>query len=391
MQARIRTRTTSKHAVQFSVIFASYCLLIQSSFAFTHYSPSATTRVITSVRTRRSQFAHISKRLIINKTNEQPNPSHLFLSKPSEDTTTNAISRIQEKVSSGSPWQFTLFLSLAGAALGPFLDSYHSAFHVLQYDSPIEITLWGTTEHPALITSWWVPFLFGIAGCLIGWLYILYDAVFTVSTSRDDNIPSAVKILIGISCFTLQYWLSGILVASGVDRTTILNVMSVLAAAGFLALDQTFAGLIVSASTAIGGPFIEVGLLSLSRTGILGEYGYHYLDPGETGYFPLWIAPVYFLGGPAVGNLARGVWSALKAEKTVRAKTSGCMVCKDTRCVNCPNCDAMGRYQAIGGRVVTCTSCRGRGFVICRACFAWYDEDPNDIEAIREIMSKMPD
>lgn len=285
---------------------------------------------------------------------------------------------------------FSVLVALAGAALGPFLDSYHSLFGVLIYDTPITARLWGDTVHPALVTSWWVPELFGLAGFIIGWLYILLDILLEIKDAKSPSVP---RILIGISIFTLQYWLSGVLYQSGVDRTTILNVMSVMAATGFVTLDGSLSGLVTSAATAVGGPLIEVGLLTLSRIGILGESGYHYTDLGETGFFPLWIAPVYFLGGPAVGNLARGIWNGL-SESVEDAKPkapAGCQVCDDTRRVPCPNCDGAGQYVAMGGRPVTCTSCRGRGFVICRACFAYYGEDPNDIQAIREKMSRMPD
>ena len=68
-----------------------------------------------------------------------------------------------------------------------------------------------------------------------------------------------------------------------------------------LVLDGSIAGFVTSAATALGGPLIEVGLVSMSRAGIMPG-GYHYNDLGETGFFPLWIVPVYFLGGPAVGT-----------------------------------------------------------------------------------------
>jgi hypothetical protein len=303
-------------------------------------------------------------------------------------------------------------MALAGAALGPFLDSFHSAFGVLQYDQPLTAALWGSVEHPALITTLWVPELFGLAGFLIGWLYILLDNAGledTKNTSRSRagtptpakattlTAPSPPKILMGISYFTFQYWLSGLLYHDGVDRSTILQIESLLAAAGFVALDQSFAGFLTSTATALGGPLIEAGLLSMSRDGNMFGYGYHYSDLGETGFFPLWILPVYFLGGPAVGNLARGIWQALGKELPVTETNDepieppGCLVCKDTRRVPCPNCEGIGNYVAMGGRTVVCTSCRGRGFVICRACFDCYGEDPNDIEAIRELVSRMPD
>ena len=339
---------------------------------------------------------------------------------------------------------FSLIMILCGAALGPFLDSFHSAFGVLQYDEPITAALWGTASNPALITAWWVPVLFGVAGWLIGWLYIIWD--FVLQTDGDNRIqqlsnqpavqnitnPSPPKILIGISIYTFQYWLSGVLVATeAFDRTSILNLMSLYAAVLFVVLDGSLAGFIVSATTALGGPLIEVGLLSIARSGLMPG-GYHYNDLGETGFFPLWIIPVYFLGGPAVGtycycpvihtqstffcslvtgpcvlinapisigNLARGFWNVLTPEATsfetpVNAQATtkpGCKVCDDTRCVPCPNCDGIGDYTAMGNRRVKCTSCAGRGFVICRACFSDYDEDPYDIESIRERMKRMPD
>jgi hypothetical protein len=204
-----------------------------------------------------------------------------------------------------------------------------------------------------LITAWWVPPLFGLAAFLIGWLYILLDAylVEDPDTRRQVQSPSASKILVGISMFTFQYWLSGAMYQAGIDRTTILNVMSAAAVSGFWFLDQTFAGLLTSLATAVGGPLIEVALLTLFKNNDIFFHGtgYHYTDPGETGLFPLWIAPVYFLGGPANGNLARGYWTwlsnTLNVEEDNRESKSdsrpkeppGCTVCGDTRQVPCPN------------------------------------------------------
>jgi len=100
--------------------------------------------------------------------------------------------------------------------------------------------------------------------------------------------------------------------ASGYDRTVILAVMTVLSIGGFVSFDNTKAGLVTSLATAVGGPLIEVGLITF----LVGHGGYHYTDLGETGFFPLWIVPVYFLGGPAVGNLSRGIWNALTTNES---------------------------------------------------------------------------
>ena len=234
-----------------------------------------------------------------------------------------------------------------------------------------------------------------------GWLYILLDASL-LETSDARRRPSPPQTLAGISFFTLQYWLSGILVqTAALDRTGILNLMSVLAAVGFLALDGTISGLVVSLATCLGGPLIEAGLITATTHNMLSS-GYHYSDLGETGFFPLWILPVYFLGGPANGNLARGFWNALsgppggegadaptKQQRT--ADREACDECRGARRSACPTCDGVGTYLAMGNRVVECTSCNGRGYVMCRSCFDLYDDDPYDIEGIRDIMNRMPD
>jgi hypothetical protein len=118
--------------------------------------------------------------------------------------------------------------------------------------------------------------------------------------------------------------------------------MTLSAVFGFWLLDNSIAGLITSSATAIGGPLIEVVLITLSKDGSLFDgKGYHYNDLGETGFFPLWIVPVYFLGGPANGNLARGLWkwisSSFSLPLTNRSEVASCVVCNDTRCVSCPN------------------------------------------------------
>lgn len=179
---------------------------------------------------------------------------------------------------------FSVWMVFCGAMLGPFLDSYHSAFGVLQYDTPIKVSEIGLT------TAWWVPELFGLAGFIIGWLYILLDELLSTSSASTDNknTPSPPMILVCISFFTLQYWLSGVLYQASFDRGTILMIMSILSAIGYISFDASISGLLASLATAVGGPLIEIGLIwTLSGSGT----GYHYTDAGETGFFPLWISP----------------------------------------------------------------------------------------------------
>lgn len=345
-----------------------------------------------------------------------------------ETTPTTQIETLLDSIKSNPKKSiyFSTLMTLCGAALGPFLDSYHSLFGVLSYETPLVFPILGSVvdgspELLTCVTTYWVPPLFGLAGFIIGWLYIGLDAALVVGKENDDVVddsnnpnaqqqqqqlhPTIPKVLVGISYFTFQYWLSGILFAHGVERTPILILMSSLAAGGFYALDGTLSGFITSAATAIGGPLIEVGLIS----SLSGSWGYHYNDAGETGFFPLWIIPVYFLGGPANGNLARAFWNALgdDSDTTTTAKSMiaydeegevptmpvrkriACSDCQGTRAVQCPNCDD-GTYVTYGERVV-CKACRGKGMVICRSCFSSYGDDPNDIENIRRIMDQILD
>lgn len=43
-------------------------------------------------------------------------------------------------------------MAAAGAILGPNLDNYHSAFGVLTYENPIELSIAG---HLLVTTDWW--------------------------------------------------------------------------------------------------------------------------------------------------------------------------------------------------------------------------------------------
>lgn len=107
---------------------------------------------------------------------------------------------------------------------------------------------------------------------------------------------------------------------------------------------------------------------------------------GEKEIAPRWQGP------PNVANFVRGFRNLFSGKNdTSSQKPIGCRVCGDTRRVPCPNCDGVGSYVAMGGRTIECTSCRGRGFVICRACFSSYGDDPYDIDAIRDLLSRMPD
>jgi len=370
-------------------------LLIIAAFASaTRTHGFSTTALQRGGLVRKCKLLHHSVRLFSSERDhvDSENAANLFASPL-------PLERIVAQVS-GDPKKtmtFSLLMALCGALLGPFLDSYHSLFGVLTYNTPLVFPILGSLgkgpDFLTCVTSLWVPPLFGLAGFLIGWLYILLDTV-TQDATQSQLHPTIPKVLVGISYFTFQYWLSGILFAHGMDRSSIFAIMSLLAAGGFLILDGTVSGFITSTATALGGPLIEVGLIS----SLPDSWAYHYSDAGETGFFPLWIIPVYFLGGPANGNLARGFWDAL-SEKSGDVTTFGmllenkdqvpCSQCNGTRAFPCPNCDD-GTYVTYGERVM-CKACRGKGRVICRECFSRYGDDPSDIENIRRIMDQIPD
>jgi hypothetical protein len=85
-------------------------------------------------------------------------------------------------------------------------------------------------------------------------------------------------------------------------------------------------------------------------------------------------------------------WSDARAVAAVlaeaaRAEAWRCRECAGLGAVGCPNCEAAGWYEA-SGRRVQCSCCKGRGRVVCRACFKG---DPYDVEAIRGRMRQLPD
>lgn len=208
------------------------------------------------------------------------------------------------------PVPFLAAMAASGAALGPILDGFHSHFGVLRYHDPppFAVFLPGTSLELCQ-TAVWVPPLFGLAGMIIGGLYVLLDQV--LGTAAQKRRPALPTVLLGIGCFVLQYYLSGLALGPagiGIDRLAGELFLWVTAAAHWWIFDCTQAGLVVCAMTALGGPLIEVALLNAPGTDF-----YAYAMPDVLG-IPTWIAAVYFCGAPAVGNLARATLQALRAD-----------------------------------------------------------------------------
>ena len=201
----------------------------------------------------------------------------------------------------------TAFNSISGAMLGPNLDSYHSAFRVLKYHSEISVAV---GDSVLLRTAAFVPPLFGLAGAIIGGLYLVLDQVLeTQPTKRRPRWPD---IWYGISFFTFVYWLSGLLAGGYLyDLSTIHSIMALSCVASWAIFDGSKTGIIVTVMTAIGGPAIELFLINKLHL-------YTYLQADWFG-IASWIPWVYGAGAPAVGNLSRGFSSYLLTDKDAHA------------------------------------------------------------------------
>ena len=196
-------------------------------------------------------------------------------------------------------------MALSGAALGPLLDGYHSAFGVLRYTVPKQVVVGNIF---ICETDYWVPPMFALAAVILGVTYPVLDHVFKVPSK--DRLPSGPAILTCISYFTLQYYMSGLLTSNGIDRISLHAFLSVTATYCWYAFDRTATGAVMAFITGTAGPGVELALLH-GYPVLFGADLYHYNSPDFFG-IPLWIAWVYACGAPAVGGLARGLWNALE-------------------------------------------------------------------------------
>lgn len=303
---------------------------------------------------------------------------------------------------------FSVLLAVGCGTLGQLLACFRISCGLTVWDTPSGVP-------SAAMAMVWIPALgypelFGLVGLLIGWLHMLLDSALDAEEVLETRPVAPRKILSSVGFFAMQYFLGCILFELGCNRTALFAIMNFLAGSGYAAFDGTAAGLIASLVTAVVGPLCEVFLISF-----MNDYGwqyYHYADPGETGFFPLWIVPVYLMGSITLGNVARGIWRATSSEElhtvdfdtivqttpeTPRSfREEGqtcrpmCRGCNDTRAVRCPTCNTQG-YFMTDGTQIECCACNGRGLVICRDCLSFYGDDPLDYKRLQDIMSRMPD
>eukprot|EP00667_Euglena_gracilis_P018767 EG_transcript_19993 len=204
-----------------------------------------------------------------------------------------------EKQQAAKPVSFQrtlLTMYLASFALGPILDNFHGQFGTLAYEAvslPFRLQVGGLV---LLQSAAWVPFMFGGAGVVMPTLLKALDGAFDTAPQRLN--PGWWKTFLTIAIFSGQYWLSGLLDSTLTPLPVIHCVLAVLAISGWAALDGSAAGAVLGLCTAAAGVVTEVGLTSLGL--------YHYTHADFLGVCS-WIPWVYFLGAPAVGNLARAV------------------------------------------------------------------------------------
>jgi len=191
-------------------------------------------------------------------------------------------------------------VGVISAPLGTLLDNQHGLFGVLKYAEvgrPFELFF----QDELIVTSaTWVPALFAFAGVAMSSIQIVSDDILLTDTERQEIKPSWPKVFYGISLFSFQYYLSGVLDKSGVDGLVINAVLATLAVVGFAYFDRTLSGFVLALATAVAGPLAEVFLVNTLQL-------YTYTHADILGVCS-WIPSVYFLGGPAVGNLSRALY-----------------------------------------------------------------------------------
>ena len=156
-------------------------------------------------------------------------------------------SRQRWDTASGAFWaRYLALMAVSGAALGPCLDGYHSAFGVLRYTVPQQVYLGGVF---VCETDYWVPPMFALAAVILAVAYPVLDEALGVADDRRQTSAPAVLQCIGY--FTLQYYASGLLTAQGIGGTPLHSALAVTAALCWFAWDRTATGTIMAVATGV--------------------------------------------------------------------------------------------------------------------------------------------
>jgi hypothetical protein len=100
--------------------------------------------------------------------------------------------------------------------------------------------------------------------------------------------PTWPKVLYGISMFSAQYYISGLLDYTMINSTLINAILAIAAIVGYIFFDGSTAGFLLACATATGGPLAEIFLINIPHL-------YQYTHADFMGICT-WIPWVYFLG-----------------------------------------------------------------------------------------------
>jgi len=173
--------------------------------------------------------------------------------------------------------KFIILFSI-GFLLGPLCDLFHVLSHTSGYPYPKILGL-----------AWWVPFLFGSAGCVVGYSHVQFDRIF----HRPKREFSNQKIIFGLLSFMMIYAVSGFYTDEGMLKFLILALMALVS---WIIFDKTFLGLVLAVATAFLGCLVEIFLISIGH--------FYYVHPDIWG-IPYWLPFLYIVASVSVGNLGR--------------------------------------------------------------------------------------
>ena len=241
--------------------------------------------------------------------NKVPRVPSAFYSSSSSSSPSSSISKTKcygSKVGLAvdNDMEKTLFMMfIISAPLGMMLDNHHGLFNVLSYaDNGLRLTV-ENNHHVYLRTALWVPALFGVAGVVMSYIILKLDQLFSITSSDNRSAPpSWSHIFYGISFFSGQYYLSGLLdySLSTVDGPQTIHItLAASTMAGILLFDRSAAGVWLAALTVVAGPLAEIFIIN-----VFHAYQYTHAD-----WFGVcsWIFWIYATGAPAVGKLARRI------------------------------------------------------------------------------------
>lgn len=139
-----------------------------------------------------------------------------------------------------------LGLLLLGATLGSALDGIHTRLGATEYARPLFLRM-----------TWWTPLLFAGAFA-IGLLRPLIDTYTGARTGRSAPRPSGLAVLTAMALFVLAYFVSVLPLGWPAVSGLLLAIFAV----GYALFDRSRVGLLIALGAAIGGPLVEMLLIS---------------------------------------------------------------------------------------------------------------------------------